>query len=142
MLILKELQSLNIRAGAVLLDLDFAFQDGKTSPKWVIVLSDNLLGDNIIFTLTTSQVNTYSGSLRRHIFVKKTEEKCFEKDCIIEIERTFPMAGNIFLNKFRSKRIEHKGFISESLLKHILNEIAECDTVSEYIKISLKVYDY
>ena len=142
MSMLEEFRLFEIKAGAVLLDLDFTFSDNKTSAKWIIVLSDNLLGGNIFFTLTTSQVNTYQGSFRRHIFVKKTDEQCFEEDCIIEIERTAPMDGNIFLAKYKANRIIHKGFISEGLLRHMFDEIAESELVPEYIKEILGVYDY
>jgi|GEM_PF-2453014 hypothetical protein len=137
-----ELHTFKVRAKAVLLDLDFIFPgDDEVTPKWIIVLSDNLIEGNIIFTLTTSQTGTYSGSFRHHITVKKVDEPCFEKDCIIEIERTHPVDVENILNKCKSGRILHKGFISDNLLRQIFNEIAECPTVYEYIKDGLGVYD-
>ena len=139
---IKELQSFNVRAGAVLLDLDYIFTgDDVASPKWIVVLSDNLWNENIFFTLTTSQVKTYTDSFRYFLLVKQSDEQCFEKDCIIEIERTQFMNAEIILNKCKSKRIIHKGFISERLLEQIFDEIAECPAVPEYIKNAIGVYD-
>ena len=139
---IKELQSFNIRAGAVLLDLDYIFSgDEESTPKWIVVLSDNLVNENIIFTLTTSQVKTYTDSFRHFLLVKQSDEQCFEKDCIIEIERTQFINVEKILNKCKSKRIIHKGFISEKLLKQIFNEIAECSDIPEYIKEGIGVYD-
>jgi len=137
-----ELLYYNIRARSVLLDLDFMFPgDEESSSKWIIVLSDNLIEGDIIFTLTTSQTGTYSGSFRHHIKVKSAEEPCFERDCIIEIERTHPADVEKILSKCKSGRIKHKGFISERLLNQIFEEIAECSTIYEYIKEGLGVYD-
>ena len=137
-----ELQSYNIRARAVLLDLEFVFPgDEECTPKWIIVLSDNLIEGDIIFTLTTSQAGTYSGSFRHHILVLKIDEPCFEKDCVIEIERTHPADVEKLLEKCKAGKIKHKGYISERLLNLIFNEIAECSTIYEYIKDGLGVYD-
>jgi hypothetical protein len=139
---MDELQSFNIRAGAVLLDLDYIFPgDEVGAPKWIVVLSNNLINENIIFTLTTSQVKTYTGSFRHFLLVKQSDEQCFEKDCIIEIERTQFIDVEIILNKYKSKRIIHKGFISEKLLNRIFDEIAECPAIPEYIKEDIGVYD-
>lgn len=137
-----ELTRYKIQAKAVLLDLDFIFPgDNNSTPKWIIILSDNLIEGEIIFTLTTSQINTYTGSFRQHIKVSKTEESCFDKDTIIEIERTYPAEVEKILSKCISGRIIHKGFISENLLKRIYDEIAECETIYEYIKDGLGVYN-
>ena len=136
-----ELRLYNIQARSVLLDLDFTFPgDDNTTPKWIIILSDNLIEGEIIFTLTTSQTNTYSGSFRQHIKVFKNDESCFDKDVIIEIERTYPAEVEKILLKCKNKRIIHKGLISEDLLKRIFEEIAECETIYEYIKDGLGVY--
>jgi hypothetical protein len=138
----EELRSYNIRERAVLLDLDFSFPGDKCiTPKWIIILSDNLIEGEIIFTLTTSQAETYSACFRQHLSINKDDETCFEKDTIIEIERTHPADVGKLLDKCRNKRIKHKGYISEKLLKRIYDEIAECPTIYEYIKQGLGVYD-
>ena len=138
----KELQTNNLRAGAVLLYLDFVFPgDEVSSPKWIIILSDNLLEEEIFFVLTTSQIGTYSGSRRSYILVTKEDEQCFEKDCIIEIEQIYPININTILTKYNTHRIIHKDFISGKLQKQIFDKIAECSTIPDYIKDVLGVYD-
>jgi len=138
---LNELRSFGIQAGAVFLDLDFVFIDGGRKPKWIIILSDNLANDGIIFTLTTSQVASYSGSFRDYILVKKEDNECFDKDCIIEIERTGFIDSEIVLNKCRSQLLKYKGDISPELFKQILDKIAECRSIDNIIKKELGVYE-
>jgi len=131
------LKGFKILGGAVLLDLDFVFSsDGTRTPKWIIILSDNF-DENIIFTLTTSQLKTYSGSYRQHIVVKHGEESCFDKDCIIEIERTDTVDPEKILAKYKAHRLIHKGFISKKLMDRIIMEIAECDVIPDHIKESI-----
>jgi len=64
---MDELQSFNIRARAVLRDSEYKFRDGESKPKWIVILSDNLIEESIIFTLTTSQVKNYLGSRKPHM---------------------------------------------------------------------------
>jgi len=138
---IDEFKAFNIRARAVLIDYKYKFPDGVCKPKWIILLSDNLPEENIIFTLTTSQVGTYTGSFKDYLIVKKTDDECFDKDCIIEIERTDIIDANLILKKCKSNDIIHKGFISEKLFRQILEKIAECYSINNIIKDKLKVYD-
>jgi len=134
-----ELKSVGIKARAVFLDKGYVFIDGRRKAKWIIILSDNVTDDGIVFTLTTSQVATYTDSFRDYILVKKEDEPCFEKDCVIEIERTDFIESSILLNKYKSQCLEYKGDISQELFERILDKIAECYSIQEHIKKGLGV---
>ena len=132
----------NVSAGAVLRDKEFCFEgDEKVSPKWLIILSNKLIEKDLIFTLTTSQIDTYTGSFNKYIQISRNDEQCFDRDCIVEIERTHPVRPELLLDKFERNATDHKGFISSDLLSRIFQEIAECDTIYGYIKEGLGVYD-
>jgi hypothetical protein len=135
-----DLQKYGITPGSVLLDLAFVFSsDNQISQKWIIILSGNI-DDSLIFVLTTSKVNVYLGSLRQHIKVKAKDEPCFKKDCIIEIERTDVLDVERLLKKYDEGKIKNKGRISDKLFKKILEEIAECPVIPEYIKENLSEF--
>ena len=116
--------------GTVIHDRNFVFHDGEIKSKYFIILS-NLIEDSYIYTLTTSQLDTYKASIHD---VCEITDPVFPKKNIVEINRADLISIKKLMIKVTNHDLDNVGVISKGNLDYILDMISESDFVNGNIK--------
>ena len=116
--------------GTVVHDRNFVFHDGEIKSKYFIILS-NLIEDSYVYTLTTSQLDTYKASIHD---VCEITDPVFPKKNIVEINRADLISIKKLMIKVNNHDLDNVGVISKGNLDYILDMISESDFVNGNIK--------
>jgi len=119
-----------LSVGTVIHDRNFVFHDGEIKSKYFIILS-NLIEDSYIYTLTTSQLDTYKASIHD---VCEITDPVFPKKNIVEINRADLISIKKLMIKVTNHDLDNVGVISKGNLDYILDMISESDFVNGNIK--------
>jgi len=111
-------------------DRNFVFHDGEIKSKYFIILS-NLIENSYIYTLTTSQLDTYKASIHD---VCEITDPVFPKKYIVEINRVDLISIKKMMIKVNNHDLDNVGVISKGNLDYILDMISESDFVNGNIK--------
>jgi len=116
--------------GTVVHDRNFVFHDGEIKSKYFIILS-NLIEDSYVYTLTTSQLDTYKASIHD---VCEITDPVFPKKNIVEINRVDLISIKKLMIKVNNHDLDNVGVISKGNLDYILDMISESNFVNGNIK--------
>ena len=124
----KHLEEL-LCAGRVIKRLT-TFQDGNQSVKRLIVLTnDNEL--TILAITTTTNISPRKYYNKDDILIKANQEKTFESDTYIQLNRIIPIHTEVLKEEFNKSELDNLGKISDSLLENIYFTVEQSEVIEQ-----------
>jgi len=125
-----------IKAGSILIDKKYKFNDGSVKTKLLLILSNKIIGNSYIFCLTTSQKRIYPGSYA-DFYV--TNDPAFDRETIIEIERIDLLPIECVKEKYNNGElvIKRRNKLAPEELSKILDKIQDAKRIPAYKKMWL-----
>lgn len=103
---------------------EISFIDGGQAFKRLIVMTNKNEKTALSIT-TTSQIPINKHYYRQNdIFIKKNQEKVFEKDSLLQLHRIIELETYKMQNVYNSHNLDILGCISNELLSSIYNELS------------------
>ena len=128
-----------MNCGTVLLDKNFQFPDGKTSPKLLIVLCE--CGTNHLALITTSKAHSKNNNpgcqgadMQPNYFLPKGS--CwFDDDTWVQVDEVIELDATVQgYKKQDGSSIEHRDALPLSLMRSILDCALQSDYVDEFYR--------
>jgi hypothetical protein len=123
--------------GTVLFHKDFRFKNGKTAPKYLILLNEPVPDGTYLFCKTTTSgqprwrppdVGCHS---KLNVYVLNPCA-CFTKKTWVQFEELYELTTKVILQDYFNKDLTEAGQLNEKTIMEIVNCVKESDDIIKY----------